>query len=135
MSSSSRRRESRICPRNFQEETSTEYVRYTAVSLGLDTDIILAILQDMFSVIWDPRLLPKKMAKAFDPNPPTPKTVDTEITPRDLQDYLIAFMKNDNLGSIANAHLAQADRYGPSHPNCLRLCTCLKVADMSYDRD
>ena len=47
-------------------------------------------------MIWDQRLIPKKMAKAFDPNPPEPRTVDTEITPRDLQDYLIEFMKADS---------------------------------------
>ena len=89
----------------------------------------------MFTVIWDPRLVPNKMAKAFDPNPPEPKTVDAEITPRHLQDYLIEFIKNDNLGQIANAHLAQADRYGPSHPNCLALCTFTFRVSVGIPRD
>lgn len=76
----------------------------------------------MFSLFWDERLIPTREFPPFDYTPPPPRTVVDRITPADLQSFFVEYMKFDALGQIDNSWLALADRYGPSHPDCLRLC-------------
>jgi len=67
----------------------------------------------MFTIIWDKRLVPKKRAQPFDYEPPFPKTVDKEIIPLDLQNYLVEYMK---VSSSISKHLKRL-RSEPSPPS------------------
>lgn len=77
------------------------------------------------SIIWDKRLYPSKKMRNREPmdvTPLKPKEVDkVEIT--HIRKFLVEYIENDNLGLIANAHLALADAFplGVSDPICMEL--------------
>lgn len=65
---------------------------------------------DDFFVIWDEKLLPTEWNVApMDYSPPKPKPLGRDVVVTDLMKFFVRHMKNDSLGSIAVAHLAQAD--------------------------
>lgn len=43
------------------------------------------------------------------------------VTVHQIQKFFVNFMRNDNLGAIATAHLVHADKCGPMSEKCLRL--------------
>lgn len=47
----------------------------------------------------------------------------SDVTIRDILKFFVQYAVSDNLGLIANAHLAQSDQLhgGPKHQKCLRL--------------
>ncbi|GAA5813501.1 hypothetical protein MFLAVUS_006979 [Mucor flavus] len=65
---------------------------------------------DDYTVYWDPRLIPKK--KNFPPMDYTaaPSKVVSDVTIRDIIKFFVNYISHDNLGQIANAHLATADQ-------------------------
>ena len=79
---------------------------------------------DLFNVIWDPEVV-----NATQPSTPAdyprvdPLVIYEEITSKHMADFFIDFMKNDNLGLIANRHLILADQResGTHDPDCLKL--------------
>ncbi|EFY93089.1 suppressor of ascus dominance [Metarhizium acridum CQMa 102] len=77
---------------------------------------------DDFFIIWDDRLIPEEWNhKPMDYEAPSPRQLDRDVTVDDLREFFVNYMKNDNLGLIAVAHLAFADMYGPKSQICLRL--------------
>ncbi|KID89494.1 suppressor of ascus dominance [Metarhizium guizhouense ARSEF 977] len=77
---------------------------------------------DDFFIIWDDRLIPKEWNhKPMDYQAPNPRQLDRDVTVDDLREFFVNYMKNDNLGLIAVAHLAFADMHGPKSQICLRL--------------
>ena len=66
---------------------------------------------DIFCVIWDRRLITADATKsALNYESVKEKPLDREVTIDDVKDFVIRYMRNDNLGRIAMAHLAHADR-------------------------
>lgn len=65
---------------------------------------------DDFMVFWDRELQPELINEIpMDFTPETPMEKDEPITVTDIGDFFVTYMKNDSLGQIAHAHLAQAD--------------------------
>ena len=74
---------------------------------------------DDFFIIWDNRLIPKEWNhKPMDYQAPNPLQLDRDVTVDDLREFFVNYMKNDNLGLIAVAHLAFADMHGPKSQIC-----------------
>lgn len=74
---------------------------------------------DDYLVMWDHELdptiknyQPMDFSSASAPEHPKP------ITTEDMIAFFIQYMRQDSLGSIANAHLAHADQYGVRHEKC-----------------
>jgi RNA-dependent RNA polymerase len=79
---------------------------------------------DDYMVLWDVDLIPEKInVPPMDFTPEKPLETDDPITAGDIGDFFVTYMKNDSLGQIAHAHLAQADinAEGVDHPTCLAL--------------
>jgi RNA-dependent RNA polymerase len=79
---------------------------------------------DDYIVIWDPNLIPTVWnAEPFHYEAPTPVMSDGEITTRHIIDFFVHYLKNDQLGVIAHAHLAAGDYYddGILNPQCQEL--------------
>ncbi|KAF9698680.1 hypothetical protein EKO04_002950 [Ascochyta lentis] len=79
---------------------------------------------DDYMVLWDQDLLPKIInvpPMDFTPVKPVEKIGSIDIT--DVSDFFVTYMKNDSLGRIAHAHLAQADQQdgGVNSHVCLEL--------------
>jgi RNA-dependent RNA polymerase len=65
---------------------------------------------DDYIVLWDKDFLPETINDPpmdFTAEKPTEST--KPITVKDITDFFVTHMKNDSLGRIANAHMAQAD--------------------------
>ena len=78
---------------------------------------------DLYSVIWDQRLLPSRTYEAADyPKVPS-KDIGRAVTTKDITDFFLEFMQNDQLGRIANTHVQLADTFteGTLHQDCLKL--------------
>lgn len=77
---------------------------------------------DDYTIYWDPRLLPSANYPAMDYSPGPPKLVE-EVKIKDIQKFFVNYINNDNLGQIANAHLATADisLAGAKDGKCIRL--------------
>ncbi|GAN07814.1 RNA-dependent RNA polymerase 1 [Mucor ambiguus] len=77
---------------------------------------------DDYTVYWDPRLIPSGNYEAMDYTPAPPKLVD-EVKIKDIIKFFVNYISNDNLGQIANAHLATADQspIGARDGRCIRL--------------
>ncbi|KAJ4362196.1 hypothetical protein N0V95_001544 [Ascochyta clinopodiicola] len=79
---------------------------------------------DDYMVLWDDDLLPKTInvpPMDFTPVKPIEKVGPINIA--DVSDFFVTYMKNDSLGRIAHAHLAQADAQyaGVNSHACLEL--------------
>lgn len=65
---------------------------------------------DDFFISWDEQLFPEDWnVEPMDYKGPTPISVDRDVTIDDITSFFVNYMKNDALGRIANAHLANAD--------------------------
>ncbi|KAF2273695.1 RdRP-domain-containing protein [Westerdykella ornata] len=65
---------------------------------------------DDYLVMWDPEFIPECInEQPMDFTPPKPEEMARGITVKDLTDFFVTYMKNNSLGQIAHAHLAQAD--------------------------
>eukprot|EP00798_Chlamydomonas_sp_ICE-L_P010043 gene10043-7934_t len=86
---------------------------------------------DIYSVIWDPSLVPDHTHRAMEAGASAPpETVNGAITSKQLGDYFVNCMKNDNLGFIGHAHLRLADfkADGALNPVCLELAQLFSKA-------
>ncbi|RCH78976.1 hypothetical protein CU098_000156, partial [Rhizopus stolonifer] len=78
---------------------------------------------DDYTVYWEERLLPQRSFPPMDYTAAPPKTVSDEVKIRDILKFFVNYINNDNLGQIANAHLATADQSanGARDGKCIRL--------------
>ncbi|KAI9885653.1 MAG: hypothetical protein M1823_002522 [Watsoniomyces obsoletus] len=79
---------------------------------------------DDFLVMWDEELIPPEWNHPpMDYSPPAPEKLDRPVTNGDITGFFVQYMKNDRLGRIATAHLAQADQrpMGVKDQKCLQL--------------
>lgn len=84
---------------------------------------------DDFLVIWDKELLAHEWNhEPMNYDPPKPVELDRAITTNDITSFFVTYMKNDNLPTIAHAHVAHADnaedgvkdeKCRQSNPSCL----------------
>jgi RNA-dependent RNA polymerase len=82
---------------------------------------------DDYMVLWDTDLIPATInVPPMDFTPERPVETDDPITARDIGDFFVTYMKNDSLGQIAHAHLAQAD----FHADGVNDSTCLELAEL-----
>ncbi|RDA82891.1 hypothetical protein CP532_4354 [Ophiocordyceps camponoti-leonardi (nom. inval.)] len=74
---------------------------------------------DDFFCIWEPSLLPDEWN--YPPMNYTglkPKELSEPVKVDDIRNFFVQYMKNDNLGLIATAHVGQADLHGPKSHIC-----------------
>ncbi|EOA81344.1 uncharacterized protein SETTUDRAFT_99344 [Exserohilum turcica Et28A] len=65
---------------------------------------------DDYMVLWDRDIIPEIInVPPMDFKPEKPFETDKPITAVDMSEFFVTYMKNDSLGQIAHAHLAQAD--------------------------
>lgn len=79
---------------------------------------------DDYMVLWDRQLIPQIINEPpMDFTPEKPIEIERPITVDDISDFFVTYMKNESLGQIAHAHLAQADAKpdGVSDHICLEL--------------
>ena len=78
---------------------------------------------DIYSVIFDPILLPKTIYEPADYPRVAPLDIGRTVERQDMTDFFIQFMENDQLGRIANLHQVLADqkKAGTLDPDCLLL--------------
>ncbi|PKY19633.1 RdRP-domain-containing protein [Rhizophagus irregularis] len=78
---------------------------------------------DDFTIIYDERLIPKK--KRIEPMAYEAQRPDyiENVTIEDVQSFFVNYILSDQLGIIANSHLAKADHFetGAFHGQCIRL--------------
>ena len=74
---------------------------------------------DDFFVMWEPSLMPSEWNRApMNYVGPKPFLLDRDVNTNDLKSFFLEYMRRDNLGPIAVAHLGFADLLGPKHPAC-----------------
>jgi RNA-dependent RNA polymerase len=86
---------------------------------------------DDYLVMWDQDFLPTTINEdPMDFTPPVPVEQDRPITVADIADFFVTYIKNDSLGKIAHAHLAQADYNadGVRNDSCLELAQLHSLA-------
>ncbi|KAI9674678.1 MAG: hypothetical protein M1817_001581 [Caeruleum heppii] len=78
---------------------------------------------DIYSVIYDERLLPPRVVAPADYPRVAPKDIGRVVTKKDMTDFFVEFMENDQLGRIATLHMQLADRRegGTQHSDCITL--------------
>ncbi|EMD89922.1 hypothetical protein COCHEDRAFT_1138647 [Bipolaris maydis C5] len=79
---------------------------------------------DDYMVLWDTDLLPERINEPpMDFTPEKAVEIDGPISALDMARFFVNYIKNDALGPIAHAHLAQADfnENGVGDPICLEL--------------
>lgn len=85
---------------------------------------------DLYNIIFDPSLYPKKFAEPADY--PRPEAIDIghEVGIGDMADFFVNFMENDKLGMICVNHLQLADEHtaGTLHPDCIKLAEMASTA-------
>ncbi|PKY56302.1 RdRP-domain-containing protein [Rhizophagus irregularis] len=77
---------------------------------------------DDFTIIYDEHLIPKKIEEPMDYKAQKPEKVE-KVTMVDIKKFFVNYVFSDQLGRIANAHLARADRNpeGAKHESCIKL--------------
>jgi RNA-dependent RNA polymerase len=82
---------------------------------------------DDYMVLWDKDLIPEIINNPpMDYTPERPLETDKPITAADMSEFFVNYMKNDALGQIAHAHLAQAD----FNDNGVGDDMCLELAEL-----
>ncbi|GBB93343.1 hypothetical protein RclHR1_02150030 [Rhizophagus clarus] len=77
---------------------------------------------DDFTIIYDEHLIPSRAYEPMCYNSKKPKPVN-HVTMNDIKSFFVNYIFSDQLGKIANAHLAKADSFsnGAFHGQCIRL--------------
>jgi RNA-dependent RNA polymerase len=76
---------------------------------------------DDYFVAWNQDIIPEKWdVAAMDFSPLAPNAVNRDVTVEDMTEFFVQYIKNDNLPTIANAHLSYSDRLpgGAFHEKC-----------------
>jgi hypothetical protein len=85
---------------------------------------------DLYFVTWEPSLLPTKIESPMNYRSPQSKQIDRDVSIDDVQRFFVEFIENDQLGRIANAHVAIADNspQGVKDPRCIELAKLFSLA-------
>jgi RNA dependent RNA polymerase len=79
---------------------------------------------DLYNVIYDSDLLPKRSFPPAEYTRASSQDIGRPVTTCDMTDFFLDFMKNDQLGRIANLHQILADQL----PDGTKSSECLKLA-------
>ena len=82
---------------------------------------------DIFNVIFDARLFPKKTCEPADYTAVKPADLNRRVEITDMSDFFLDFMEQDKLGYICNSHMVIADQ----KPEGVFSEPCLKLAQMA----
>jgi hypothetical protein len=85
---------------------------------------------DLYFVSWDQSLVPPQVDEPMMYEGLAATVKSTAITAEDLKSFMLFFIKNDQLGSIANTHVAFADQFsaGVRDPACVSLAKLFSLA-------
>lgn len=85
---------------------------------------------DLYFVSWEPRLIPKFVEEPMNYISPKAAEKDSEIKVEDVVKFFVDFIEMDQLGRIANAHVAISDqsKQGVKDPLCIRLAETFSLA-------
>ncbi|KAI4316321.1 hypothetical protein L6164_024311 [Bauhinia variegata] len=87
---------------------------------------------DLYFVTWDENLIPpgKKSCVPMQYASSDSKLQTRQVTTRDITDFFVKNMINENLGAICNAHVVHADLsdYGAMDENCITLAELAATA-------
>jgi hypothetical protein len=85
---------------------------------------------DLYQIIYEPRMWPKRTYPAADYSPQTPIDIMRPVTSQDMTEFFIEFMENDQLGRIATLHKTLADQMeeGTVDPICIGLAAMHSTA-------
>lgn len=78
---------------------------------------------DLYHVIWDEKLMPRSCKEpASYPREP-PLDIGRSVTRRDMSEFFVQFMEQDQLGRVATQHMVLADQHmlGTLHEDCIKL--------------
>jgi RNA-dependent RNA polymerase len=82
---------------------------------------------DDYMVLWDQDLIPKLInVPPMDFTPEKPLEQTDPISISDVGEFFVTYIKNDSLGQIAHAHLAQADQ----QPGGITSDACIELAKL-----
>ncbi|KAF7133458.1 hypothetical protein RHSIM_Rhsim09G0088700 [Rhododendron simsii] len=81
---------------------------------------------DMYTVCWDPDLIPPRQIDAMDYSPAPTKEVNHDVTIEEVEEYFTNYIVNDSLGIIDSAHTVFAD----SESKKAMSAPCLKLAEL-----
>ena len=85
---------------------------------------------DLYDVFWDPRILPPRLfLPAEYPRLPA-IDIGRQVNSQDISKHFIDFMKNDNIGLLANQLLVISDRMtvGTMDENCIAISELMSTA-------
>ena len=84
---------------------------------------------DQYTLIWDQDLIPSGNAEPMSCETPAPVNL-ASVTVSDIQKFFVNYIISDNLGTLSNAHLAQADlnEHGTRSGICIRLAHLCSMA-------
>ena len=85
---------------------------------------------DLFQVIYDKSLWPRKVAEPADYARPEPLNIGRKVEISDIIQFFLTFMQTDQLGRICNTHTQIADQkeMGTFDPVCINLAEMASVA-------
>ncbi|KAJ3069714.1 hypothetical protein HDU98_007219 [Podochytrium sp. JEL0797] len=85
---------------------------------------------DQFSITQAPTLFPPRFATPGEYIAPIIPTRTRDVTIKDITDFIVHFLKNNNLGVISRRHLILADSLpgGVKHPSCILLSEMASTA-------
>jgi hypothetical protein len=84
---------------------------------------------DLYFVSWEPTLMPNQVEFPMDYTAPASKE-ENGITINSVIDFFVKFIETDQLGRIANAHVAISDQSkdGVKDPQCIKLAELFSLA-------
>ncbi|GFS81565.1 RNA-dependent RNA polymerase 1 [Nephila pilipes] len=83
---------------------------------------------DEYAVLWNDDLIFYRSNESPGHFPSAPEEINYNIKDSDMVDFLVKYIKNDQVGAIANAHLAHADSKGIFSAKCIAIAKKFSVA-------
>lgn len=85
---------------------------------------------DLYNILYDERLVPNATYPPAEYPTVQPKTINRAVTLKDVAEFFVDFMQNDQLGRIANLHQVFADLLpeGTKSSKCLQLAHLHSIA-------
>jgi hypothetical protein len=85
---------------------------------------------DLYDVFWDERIMPRRLFTPAEYPRPPPIDIGRAITTSDISKHFIDFMKNDNIGLLANLLLLVSDRTpdGTMDSSCVLISELMSTA-------
>lgn len=85
---------------------------------------------DLYFVSWEPRIIPEFVEEPMNYSSPKASEKNSKIQIEDVIKFFVNFIEMDQLGRIANAHVAISDhsKLGVKDPLCIKLAEAFSLA-------